>query len=98
MWNENKEMVCPRCGGLEGLAKSPGDKTVRPYKVDVGRGWESHCISCEIWFVDEEVWADDIGLHIETDSGHRAVWVHDRYVLEEHLSEGEKEERNENSN
>lgn len=42
--------ICPKCGGVEVLAGGP----VRPYKVDVGRGWESHCVDCDHWFLDEE--------------------------------------------
>lgn len=49
--------VCPQCGGVEVLLGGP----VRPYKVDLGRGWESHCTSCDIWFTDEDAAAYENG-------------------------------------
>lgn len=42
--------TCPCCGGVEVLLGGP----VRPYKVDVGRGWESNCTACNIWFIDSD--------------------------------------------
>lgn len=41
--------ICPECGGNEVLLGGP----VRPFKVDAGRGWESNCTHCKIWFLSD---------------------------------------------
>lgn len=46
--------ICPLCGGKEVLQGGP----VRPYKVDAGRGWESNCTACDIWFLDTDTKED----------------------------------------
>lgn len=42
--------ICPKCGGKEDLLGGP----VRPFKVNMGKGWESHCTECDIWFLEPE--------------------------------------------
>lgn len=42
--------TCPKCGGAEVLLDGP----VRPYKIDVGDGWESNCTNCDLWFLDTD--------------------------------------------
>jgi len=43
--------TCPRCGGVEVLQGGP----VRPFKIDMGQGWESNCTACSIWFIDDRI-------------------------------------------
>ena len=80
-------MRCPKCNGTEWLPeeeRQEGDKmTVNPYKVmiDESRGWESKCLSCDIFFVDDELWDEEIGLYIKSDSGHKAIWIDGAYRI-----------------
>lgn len=39
--------TCPCCGGREVLLGGP----VRPFKIHDERGWQSHCTSCDVWFL-----------------------------------------------
>jgi hypothetical protein len=43
---------CPRCGRPE-VNKATDKLFIRGYKVDMGRGWESECLVCNIWFLDD---------------------------------------------